>query len=597
MVKGLGYSLESMMAVVILILFSLGAVQVGSPSQDWSEYQRHIAAQDLTFSMQSSGKMEDFVTRGELGSLQNSMTEISDRDMEVSGAVSNLPLYEISVGYYAVKDDKKYRHTENIESVSSTDECNIDELKGFVDNPDEDPIYRTQNSGADDLASENNYDVDLYFANTDPTDVDSDEVSSGYDTLWVDNGTDCQFSDEDGPFHLNEIFYWGDVDTPNEDDYFDFKSIDVDNEETTLYNASQANNIKQQLDQDLNGINTDINLDVVDMEEIENQEYNTLIFPETGSLDEIDENLDEIQSHLLFGSILILMNPSDDDFENSDFLKSTNLEWMEIGYEGGYDSSDLTEVEFSSSRDGFNLRTFYEAQQPSSGELELNPPGKIVSNSTSSVEPGKTVHSNQESYYIGSRSLSVDEFDQDVEDEEVQSACSHDEDSDLTEDEAEFEGLDDPISILNIGLDEDCDIRGLKFDFGDGYGSDIFVDGEVISVGEFRYVIEIEDASCGDPEDGGCAYFEATGNKAVELMPHTATFDFDSRGELVALGHQSSYSDEQLKMIVSAIHWSDSREYNFQGLEEPSVIDTSAKGGVQHLDVYMPYELNLRWSE
>lgn len=266
MVKGLGYALEAMMASVIIFLFIFGTVEVTSPDQDWNDYQRELAAQDLTYSMKASGKLTSFLKRGETGTLQTAFSEISDRDMETSGAVSNLPISHADIGYFTVPDK---RENQSITQVDSNDRCynDLQELERFANASD--PIYRTENSELED-----EHGVRLYFANTNPTGVEDVEASSGYDTLWVDKGEkECQFSSEDGPFYLDQIFYWGNQSSGDPSDFYEFNEIDAENsEEATFYQATQAYNISQTFQDEVNGIRTSTSLDMVDFEEIDSSD-------------------------------------------------------------------------------------------------------------------------------------------------------------------------------------------------------------------------------------------------------------------------------------------------------------------------------------
>jgi hypothetical protein len=62
------------------------------------------------------------------------------------------------------------------------------------------------------------------------------------------------------------------------------------------------------------------------------------------------------------------------------------------------------------------------------------------------------------------------------------------------------------------------------------------------------------------------------------------------------LGHQNSYSENQRKAVSSAIYWLVKDEVRFEGREDPDAVSTSVLGGIDGR-AYMPYEVNLRWSE
>jgi len=607
MVKGLGYSLEAMMAVIMILLFSLGVLQISSPDQDWSEYQRQVAAQDLTYSMQASGKLENFVKRGELGAFQDSVTTVSDRNMEVSGAVSDLPLYEFAIGYFTRPQN---RSQEDLVEVSSGDRCydDLEELEGFVDDPSADPIYRTERSSNDDLAHSSNYNVTLYFANTDPTGLDSPSVDDGYDTLWVDNSTSCQFSNSEGPFYLNQMFYWGDKNTGADEDFFDFKSIDIDQSagqgEAEFYLATQAYNVKSMLENGVNGVRTEISLDAVDFSEIDSENHNALIFAERESLNQINQpgNLDILEDHMVSGTALMLMNPIESDMQTG-ILNQANFDWIDAGYKGGY-SGGLTNATFSSDRDSMDLETLYTGLEGEQSSLNLRPPGKIVSNSSRKLESGNTLYSPVDEYNFSDWNRLVTDSDQvdpsDV-DGEPDSDC-YSSSSGLTRMEANFPDTSG-VKFLNAEVGDCNGNRALKFDFDDDlvYESKVYLNGESFIVGGREYFININGACPSDPsasQDGECVQFIANGRELVELMPHTRSFDSfpDSAGRMALLGYENQYNEEQTKLIAASLHWLASEDYGFEGFEDSYDVDTSAFGSVDE-EIYMPYTINLRWSQ
>lgn len=576
--KGLGYAIESMMAIVIILGFALGAVQVSSPDQDWSDYQRHIAAQDITYSMQSSGKLENFIERGEMGSFQDTATTISERDMEVSGAVSNLPLYELSVGYFTIPENRF--DDENIVEAGET--CDDDDLSELYESVDDGEVYRT------DGGLEDEYETRLYLANTNPTGLEFD--TTGYDTLWVDNGTECQFADEDGPFHLNDIFYWGDDENNSPGDHFDFKNADAGSGDAVFYNATQAKNIKTTLKEGVNEINTEVSLNVVDFNEIESESHQILIFSERESLDIIDSNRDTVESHMVDGSMLLLMNPEQGDM-TTDIISSLNFEWIDASYEDNNYDGGSTDAIFSQERDSINLETLYRAQDSDEADLndlQLRPPGKIVSNSSSRIESGRTLYSPSQIYDFSEWSFTEDNMNYEGSHTDDPGDCD-----DVYSGTANLEGSD--VDFINAAVGSSCDNYALVFDFeGDGnYDSEVHLNGERVKQNNIEYAIDLY--SCGN--EGECATFYAIGQDNVELFPNTRTFDWVSGEARVGmLGYQDSYNEEQTKLISSVIHWLTEGDHTFEGLEDPSEVDTSAKGSVYN-EVYMPYKINLRWSE
>ena len=582
MVKGIGYALEAMMASVVIFLFIFGTVEVTSPDQDWNDYQRELAAQDLTYSMKASGKLTSFLKRGETGSLQTAFAEISDRDMEASGAVSNLPISHADIGYFTVPDK---RENQSITEVESGDRCHDDlnELERFANASD--PIYRTEDSELADT-----HDVTLYFANTNPTGVEDAKASAGYDTLWVDNGTqECQFASEDGPFYLEQIFFWGDSNTSEPNDFYEFKGIDTDtSEEARFYQATQAHNISQTFNKEVNGIRTSTSTDMVDFEEIDGTDYSILIFPEDDSITEINSgtNEDILISHLVSDPVLFLANPDESEIDNG-FFDRTGFDWIGTGYESAY-GGGAVDADFSPRRSSLDMRTLYTGLN-GDPSFQMFPPEKVVSNTSSRLEASRTLYSPSLSYDLSEWNRTVTGMSPGGPDPE---GCgdSYTGTVNLVE--------SPPMDIANIAVGrnstDSCFNRALMLDLNNSgtIDSDIYVNGERIKVANREYAIDLVD--CGT--EGECAGFIALGQQNVELMPNTASFDGFNGDNLALLGYNDVYTQSQKKIIASSVYWLLRGQTRFEGRSEPDEISTVAIGGIDE-QVYMPYEINLRWSE
>lgn len=584
MVKGLGYALEAMMGSVLIFLFIFGTVEVTSPNQDWNDYQRELAAQDLTYSMKSSGKLTSFLKRGETGTLQTAFAEISDRDMETSGAVSNLPISHADIGYFTIPSK---RLNQSITEVQAGDRCHGDlgELRRFT-NASDPPIYRTENS---DL--EATHGVRLYFANTNPTGVEDAEASAGYDTLWVDNGTkQCQFAASDGPFYLDQIFFWGDQSSGDPSEFYEFNEIDADtSEESTFYQATQAYNISQTFNEEVNGIRTSTHTDMVDFEEIDSSDYSILIFPERDSIDRIDaapSNENILISHLVSDPVLFLANPTESHID-SGFFSRTGFDWIGTSYESAY-GGGAVDADFSSTRSSLDMRTLYTGLN-GNPTFQMYPPGKVVSNTSSRLEASRTLYSPSLSYDLSEWNRSVTGMTPGGPDP---AGCS-----DSTTGTVNFVE-NPPMDFANIAVGsnstDSCFNRALMFDLNNSgtIDSDIYVNGERIKVANREYAIDIVD--CGT--EGECADFIALGQQNVELMPHTASFDGFNGDKLALLGYDSVYTDSQKKIIASSVYWLLRGQTRFEGRSEPDEVSTKAMGGINE-QVYMPYQINLRWSE
>lgn len=215
--KGLGYSIEVIAAIFVLLTFAAGSFSV-PPNQDWRDYQRQIAAQDLTYTLENTGHLPSFLEHADTGSIQTAMTTISDRDMAVSGTVHNLPILESRIGFNTLPKRRFYQPLKSI----SGDRCEGDVEE--IAPKSEYQVMTSDPSGA----LESSHGVRLYFADTDPKVSGGWDGSRNYDSVWVDNGTQCQFGAAEGPYYLDQFFFWGNGSAAGGTYSTDFEGSDPD---------------------------------------------------------------------------------------------------------------------------------------------------------------------------------------------------------------------------------------------------------------------------------------------------------------------------------------------------------------------------------
>ncbi len=594
MVKGIGYALEALVATLTILIFSLGALQIAGPSQDWSEYQREVAAQDISYSMQSSGHLENFIQRGETGSIQTAITTISDRDMEVTGLVSNIPVYETSIGFYTKDDD---RMSQSLTSDLGDCEGELIELEDSSD----DPILKTEGGYEDDSG------VSLFFGNTEPTHT---ETPTGYDTLWVDNGTSCQFEESDGPFYTDEIFFWGDVNTEDGTDYFDFKEIEADETggEATFYNATQPVRIMEVFDRGVNQILTDTAFDMVDFEQVDSNDYDILVFREREVLDDINDNDNRIilEEHLLENTALFLMNLEESDLDG--FISDAGFEWFPAGYEDGYQGEPTT-IDFSDASESKQIETFFEGLEGELSETNMGPPGKLISDEESTLEPSRnTVYGPTESHTSSDLDVVVTDMEESDEEDQAPSSECYDINHNLDNDDAltEQNNVEFPdfgeVNVLSARLgssSESCDLdeRGVKLDTDQSgeYDSDLILNGEDIELGDRRYIMNAQNVE-GCDGNHECIEFLSPAESFVEIAPYRSSFDEFPGEKMMFTGYQERYDENGRKLISAMLYWLRGNEYSFEGEEDPDGVSTTVHGSIDD-EVYLPYRLNLRWSE
>lgn len=604
MVKGLGYALEAIVAMLTIVLFSLGALQISGPEQDWSNYQREVAAHDLTYSMEATGHTEAFMKRSETGSLQTAMTTISDRDMEVSGLLSQLPVNELRVGYYTLTDDRETQSLETVDSSDPNDPCagDLQELRDFSS----EPIIKTEGG------LESVYNVTLYFGNTNST---SSTLRPGYDALWVDNGTECQFGADEGPYYLDEIFFWGDKDTSFGNDYYDFKSIEwddgTDSGTAEFYNATQPVNLTNSMMPGPNNIRTDISMDMVNASGLESETFDIAVFRNRTSLTEVINDYDLMQDLIQEGSVMFMMDLNQGDITSYDFIDNTGISWIDLGYQGSY-SGGPAKASFSTDSDSIKVDTYYTGLE-GSDDFKMSPPGKVISNTSGDLRPSRTIYSNTERYDSSAwQRNETDMTNLTDHPDKPDSQCYTNYDSSmehpLTEGKIDFPD-GNTVGVLSAKLGRNTQAcnnlieRGLKFDFDNNgdYESDLYLNGENVEISGVEYFIEANvDPSTNSDCDywGDCVNFIPSIRESgdyVELMVTRERFQ-DMGGNRFALtGYQDSYSKDQNKAIASTMFWLAQTEQTFEGRENPGNIDSRSFGSIDG-PTYLPYTLNLRWS-
>ena len=604
MVKGLGYALEAIIAMLTLVIFSFGALQIADFEQDWTQYQREVAAQDMAYSLETSGHTSNFVSRGETGSIQTAMTTISDRGMEVSGLISEVPVTELTIGFYADKPDE--RETVNIDTATDPgDSCEGDlgELEAFSS----DPILET------DGGLESTYGVTLYFGNTNAT----GNARPGYDTLWVDNGTSCQFGNDEGPYYLDEIFYWGDDNTPAQSDYLDFKRIDSTSSEAEFYEATQPVEILNQGAPGPNDIKTDLKPDMVDENDLRDNSYDMTVFMGSSSgpgdsLDFLDYNSGLAQDLIKESPMLLLMDlQSENDVNNNDFLSKTGIAWLGTGYKDGY-SGNPAQAAFSSESESVDVETFYNGLEGETN-FQLSPPGQAISNKSDDVSPARTIYSNQERYDYSSLQQNDTSMSSSSTDPVVPETYCGDisytnprpnDQHDLSEGSINFPNHGNVnIKSVKLGQTESfCENqieRGIIFDFDNR----LYLNGETVKIGGIEYIVDAnvditQESNCDDW--GDCANFipsNADSNDFVELMITRERLQDIENTERFALGgYQSNYNQDQRKALMSTIFWLSGDERGFEGREDPEGVDSLSIGNIEGPS-YMPYSLYMRWSQ
>lgn len=576
--KGLSYSLEVIISALIIISFTYGIFELPE-GNDWNQYRSEIEAQDLTQTFYSSGIATDLISRGETGSLQTAISTVSDTGREVSGSVTNIPIGEVEIGYHTVESDQ---FTTDLEPVQSGDECYGD-LEDEIDT--EETIMRTQNLGV----GGDNYGVRLYLADTGSQFDDT----VNYNTLWADNGTSCQFASDEGPFYLEDVFKWGDSDTANPEDHFQIKEIDGSSEQLTIYQATQPVRIHRQMSQPVNSLTPEVEIDAIDVSQ-EELVHDVLVFRKSESLDMIDNHRTKIEDYMSDYPVVMMMDLSQSDFQDSSFLQDSGMHWIDNGFGPGY-SGGSTDVEFTDSDKSRNVETFFEGMESEQSNVQLPPAGPIVSNQSRTLTEENPLLQGAGSLGTNSWGDVVDNMDSTSASGDPQPNCG-----DRYEGVADLAGTGyDFINTEVVGSSGSCPTNtwAVNIETPDSAspGRGPFLHGETTIIDSREYTI-LTNSDVSGCNLGECVEFQFSGNSNVEVANYRESFQGFDGEQLVVTGRKSSYTEDELNLLGSIIFSVYNSEVTFEGRREPESISTDLTSSVDET-TYMPYHLRLRWSE
>ncbi len=574
--KGVGYILEVTVAMMVLIVFVVGN-SVISPSQDWTEHQNEITAQDLTYTLKESGDLEKFIQRREPGSIETTVSTITPRDIEVSGSIEGLPLNEIYMGFHTAESD---RHTPSLLEDMNNDQCyqegQLEELSSRGDGDDPE-IRRTEDT---------KHGVYLYLVDIDPTDFDED---SGLDKgLWVDNGTRCQFADEDGPFLQDEFFQWGDSDE-GEYAFYEFKDADFDSSEFIIHNATHIMPIKEKLERSLNSIDTAQEFETFIFDEKDIEEYDIAGFYGQESVEEMNnDNSDEVEDFIANKPVLIVADIADE--LDTGFLSGTGLEEIDADIE-----EEPGNPIFDSNSNAQELELYFKGLTGETSNIEIENTERISSSNPGETSTDPLLYDNNQFYDTSewnSENTGMEEIDSDSVEGVPDSACvDEDEDYAVTQGSFTFENSGETYEVISTDMATDSDdcgnLRALNIDInGDNDFSDKgpILTGESVELDGQDYNVFIEDESE--------ARFEFDATRQVEIITYRDSFEEFSGERLAHIPYQEEYNDEETKLIASVIYWLIREDMEF-GDDDYST-SSSIVGSIND-ETSIPYRASIRW--
>ncbi len=573
--KGIGYILEAVLAMLILFVFVLGNT-VSSPVQDWTSKQNQITANDLSYTLKETGDLQKFIERNELGSLETTISTLTSRDLEASGSIEGLPLNDAYIGFHAPEEDRhRLRMTGDLED----DECYQDnELQELVERAgldgEEPRIKRSE---------EPEHETYLYF-------VDSEPDSSGFDeTLWVDNGTRCQFADSDGPIIEDDFFVWGDKNSNYE--YYEFKDSSMNDEEFKVHNATEVFKIKQQMEEPLNNIETSQEFETFDFNEKNINEFD-LVGLQNNSVEEFNTGTErsELEQFIETKPVLLLADIHDD--LDTGFLSDTGLEKIDLEKTGSPGTP-----RFGVNVYGSEIERYFKGLNGDTDQISVEPQGRISSsNSEGLIEQNPILKDSDMVYDTSEWTVSNNEMEsQDPgEIEGVPDSRCVEEYGDEAVSIGDFDfPTSEGIQTRNVistemALEGDCgDYRAINIDLeddGDFSDKGPMLVGESVEIYGIVYSISVPDSETVE--------FEFSGEETVETVNYRESFEGFSGDRMARIPYKEPYNDHDRKMIVSIIYWLIREDAQFGG--DDHEVSSSVAGSIDH-KTYMPYRASLRW--
>jgi hypothetical protein len=595
--KGIGYAIESLIAVATVLIFIFGVLNVPE-GQDWSSFRRGVTADDLTYAVQDSDYLNHALREGEIGSVQTAFSTISETNVEISGLVSNLPINENRVAFYT---KPSRRHILAVEDVDGGCEGDLEEITGDSEEP---PLRVNGSELGPPYSGET-----LYFGDLDPNQVGNNGLTD-YDTIWVDNRTDCQFANDEGRYYIDEFIKWG----PHN---FDVERINASESEVELFNSTQAVRFRDVLNRPVNNIDAFTTVDAVNFTEVRKADYNVLVLRTDEAVEDVtgSERL-TVEQHLEDGSIMVMADLNSDNFDDGDLMSDAGFRYADVSFRDPYSGGPVS-GDFTSEPASQDIESYFLGFEGVEGSISLEAP-KVISNGGETIQSTGSILDSTEDYNYSewnNGTTSMSDVDPEDVEGEPESACYSDgsESSNLTQGTLNFpdgedaDSAEESIDFLNAELGTSpsyCatnNTRAVMVDVDDdGEYTDPdegpFLNNGRVEIADRPYAVRIRFASINfGCDEGDCLDFIYVGDRHVELIPYRINLR-EVGGERIALAsYESFYGEEDRKVLSSTIHWLRGDQLAFTGRTEPGSISTSTYSGISN-ETYIPYEANLRWS-
>lgn len=589
--KGQMHVIDAIAAVMVLLFFSV--TNFGSEvSNDWTSFENEIGTQDLSYTMQNTGYFKEFVKSGETGSLESALLTTSERSLRVSGEISGVAP-NIHIGMYTRPSQVQ---NANVERVESGDRCD-GELQELQDRSSA-PILKTI-AGAGNMESQHDG-IRLYMGDFNNADDTSSELK--YDAIWIDTGTECEFSRPSDPVMIDETFEWG---TSNSE-IFEFKGANVDTTAwqgtMNLAEAEQLQRFEQTMNKPVKGVDNKVKIDTFRFNQ-NLEEYDLFIFRDQTTLSRIESDYQQRVTNLIQEKPVLFLTDLDSSFlEEGDILYEHGFRWQELDYSNKGSSCSLTDpntispgcnlqVSFSDAQSSQTVRDHALGLKTDFEGVSLYPSGSITFKDEGPISFEKTMYLENWAY----EELSKDRIQKSMSSYTAtgrpSTACNNATTASFTF--PLIDGTTENLDVVNTQLGEgsycDKNNRAVYLDKdGDGdYLEDDegpFLNGEQVYINGFTYTVRIYSEL-----ESGCGLDNCVGFILNENAKLTV-FDYNNNQEVGRVSYENAYSENDRKAIASFI-------YLMAGSNQLSgTTGDSINTNVYGTTGYEAYEANLGWS-
>jgi hypothetical protein len=375
-VKGVAQAIDALAGIAILAIFLIGGFSIHE-GEEWRDYQYTISAEDLGYSLERSGVIEDYVESSDYGDIQSVISTVSGRTIESSLVESSVPT-KLDVGMHV--------HNDEVEKIQfaqmnwSTEECmsgpKDHPIPGYSNNDDPVVVKTLNNSG--NLVNRTGVELIL-------DQIDREENRFGtelnYNALWVKKDGHCNFK---GPFFSGENFYWGNRSNSKYGGVYQFYMTNTTSTgnnwrgKLEVHKAAYVENITDELEDKSIGFKNYADVNTFHLSDSLSK-FDILIFRnKTKSVDTIEQNLtvrNRLNEYLAEGNILFQANLDKNSI--NDYHKTleelAGFRWYEKEFNDhtsakcglnadniGLESGCKYNVSFPDSRAGLKMKSIFE---------------------------------------------------------------------------------------------------------------------------------------------------------------------------------------------------------------------------------------------